>query len=192
MSARAVFWLSIVVLATACAPVKLIEPTRATIGDAFSVEPQIRWASVPARAGVDVWTVDGAGLEAVTFVKGVAPGQPLYRGGMPGGPEEDKRPKFRTGMTPTEIAEFFADSIALFRVQKLETTGLRPAKFGTQDGFRFDMSWVNAAGLELQAIVAGAVVKDHLYAIMYSGARAHYFPKYRDTVEKMLDSVKLQ
>ena len=189
----AVVWLSAcALLVSACAPVKLIEPPRATIGDAFSVDPQIRWASVPARSGIELWTVDGATLEALTFFKGVEDGQPLYRGAMPGGPEEDKRPKFRATMTPTDIAELFVDSYAMFHAQKIETTGLRPAKFGTQDGFRFEITWVTPGGLDMQTLVAGAVLKKRLYAVVYSGARLHYFPRYRETVENLLKSISVQ
>jgi len=193
MIARTGLLISAVIFLSACAPVKLIEPTRVTIGDGFSVEPQIRWSSIPARSGLDLWTVDGATLEAVTFFKGVADGQPLYRGPMGGGaPQEDKRPKFRAAMTPTDIAELFADSFAMVQVQNVETTGLRPAKFGSEDGFRFEMTWATPGGLEMQSLVAGAVLKSRLYAVVYSGARAHYFPRYRDTVENLLKSITLQ
>ena len=192
MTARMGFLVLAVLVVNACAPVKLIEPPRATIADGFSVDPQIRWASLPSRSGIDLWTVDGATLEALTFFKGVADGQPLYRGGIAGGPDEDKRPKFRAAMTPTDIAELFVDSYAMLQAQKIETTGLRPAKFGTADGFRFEMTWVTPAGLEMQNLVAGAVVKSRLYAVAYSGTRVHYFARYRDTVENLLKSVNVQ
>jgi len=192
MIARTGLLISAVIFLSACAPVKLIEPTRVTVGDGFSVEPQIRWSSLPARPGLDLWTVDGATLDAVTFFKGVADGQPLYRGPMGGAPQEDKRPKFRAAMTATDIAELFEDSFAMLRMQNLETTGLRPAKFGAEDGFRFEMAWVTPGGLEMQGVVAGAVLKNRLYAVVYSGARAHYFPRYRDTVENLLKSITLR
>ena len=180
------------VLAAGCAMVTLVEPKPRTIGDAYSVEPQIRWASVPARPGMDLWTVDGAALDVITFVKGLADGEAMVRGAIPGGPPEDKRPKFRASMTPSDVAEVVVDSYALFGHQKIDTANLRPAKFGTADGFRFDMSWVTQVGLEMQALVAGAVVKGKLHLIIYSGTRAHYFPKYRDDVERVLDSIRLQ
>ena len=185
--------LLVLFLVTACARVKLIDNTRVSIGDTYSVDPQLRWASVPARPGLDLWTVDGAALDSVTFIKGVADGEAVFRGPIgSGAPDEDRRPKFRAEMTPSDIAELFVDSYALFRNQKLETAGLRPAKFGTEDGFRFEMTWVTPAGLEMQALVAGAIIKKRLHAVVYSGARAHYFPKYRDAVEKLLISIKLQ
>lgn len=179
-------------LTAGCAVVTLVEPKRTTVGDAYSVEPQIRWTSLPARTGMELWTVDGSGLQSITFVKGVADSQPVVRGLIQGGAPEDKRPKFRKGMTPSEIMELLVDSYALFGNQKIETANLRPAKFGTADGFRFEMTFVLRSGLEMQALAAGVVVKDRLHALIYSGTRAHYFPKYRDTVERVLASVQLQ
>ena len=180
------------VLAAGCAMVTLVEPKATSIGDAYTVEPQIRWASVPARSGMDLWTVDGAALDSITFVKGLADGEVMLRGAVQGGPPEDKRPKFRAQMTPSDIAELVIDSYALLGHQKIETASLRPAKFGSAEGFRFEMGWVTRGGLEIQALVAGAVVKGKLHLIIYSGTRAHYFPKYRDDVERVLASIRLQ
>ena len=188
---RLALLLLVSVVAAGCA-ISLVEPKRTTIGDAYSVEPQIRWTSLPARSGFTVWTVDGAELEALTFVKGVTDGEVLMRGAIPGGPAEDKRPKFRAQMTPSEIAELVVDSFALFGAQRIETSNLRPAKFGTADGFRFEVTWITRSGLEAQALVAGAIVKGKLRLIYYSGARAHYFQKYRDDAERVLTSVRLQ
>jgi hypothetical protein len=179
-------------LASGCVMVTLVEPRPTSIGDTYTVEPQIRWASVPARPGLEVWTVDGTALDAITFVKGLADGAVLLRGVIQGGPPEDRRPKFRARMTPNEIAELVVDSYALFGAQKIETSNLRPATFGSADGFRFDMGWITRSGLEMQALAAGAVIKDRLHLIIYAGARAHYFPKYRDDVDRVLASVRLQ
>lgn len=190
MKRRALLVLAAVLLA-GCAGVTLVEPRRTTVGDAYSVEPQVRWSSLPARTGMELWTVDGSGLEAIIFVKGVADGRPVVRGAIQDGPSEDKRPKFRKGMTPSEIMELLVDSYALFGNQKIETANLRPAKFGSANGFRFEMTFVLRTGLEMQAMVAGAVVKDQLRAIIYAGTRAHYFPKYRDTAERVLASIQL-
>lgn len=179
-------------LMAGCVMVTLIEPKPTSIGGAYTVEPQIRWASVPARPGLELWTVDGSALDAITFVKGLADGEVLLRGAIQGSTPEDKRPKFRAQMTPSEIVELVVDSYALYGHQKIETSNLRPAKFGTADGFRCDMSWVTRSGLEMQALLAGAVVKGKLQLVIYSGTRAHYFPKYRDDIERVLRSVQLQ
>jgi hypothetical protein len=184
--------LLLVALVTAgCAMVTLIEPKPTTIGDAYTVQPQIRWASVPARPGMDLWTVDGSALDALTFVKGLADGEVLVRGAIREGPPEERRPRFRAQMTPSDVVELVVDSYALLGNQKIEAVNLRPAKFGAADGFRFELTWVSPGGLEIQALVAGAVVKGRLHLIIYAGTRAHYFPKYRDDAERVIASVRL-
>ncbi len=41
-------------------------------------------------------------------------------------------------------------------------------------------------------MVVGAVAKGKLHLIIYTGARRHYFPKYRDDVDRMMDSIQIQ
>ena len=43
----------------------------------------------------------------------------------------------------------------------------------------------------MDALVAGAAIEDKLYLILYTGARIHYYPKYRDHVEQLLASIEM-
>ncbi|MBI2080419.1 MAG: hypothetical protein HYT86_01640 [candidate division NC10 bacterium] len=95
-------------------------------------------------------------------------------------------------MTPTEIMEFAVDSLAAAGLEKVQASGLRPERFGTAQGFRFEMTYLTRQGLEGQGTVVGAVVNERLHLIIYSGARAHYYPKYRDHVERLIQSIRLQ
>lgn len=188
---RAASILGLALLMAGCVTPTLIEAKRTSIGGTYTVEPQVRWTSFPAGDMTELWTVDGAGLEAIRFVKGAGDGAIVLQGMIAGVPAE-KRPKFRVSMSPSEIMELVVDSYSLIGAQKIETTGLRPVKFGAADGFRFEMTFVWKNGLEAQALVAGAVVKNRLYLIVYSGTRVHYFPKHKDDVERILSSIQLQ
>ncbi|MGH7407464.1 MAG: hypothetical protein ACREKF_05580, partial [Candidatus Methylomirabilales bacterium] len=131
--------------------------------------------------------VDGPGLQAIRFVNGLAEGEALFDGGG-----KEKRPTFRKTMAATEFMEFVVDSLALAGLEKIQPTGLRPESFGGPQGFRFDMSFVTRQGLEGQGTVVGAVLKEKLYLIIYSGARAHYYPKYKEHVERIIQSIRTQ
>lgn len=48
-----------------------------------------------------------------------------------------------------------------------------------------------ATPCEGQGSVTGAVAKGKLHLIMYTGARKHYFPKYREDVDRMVDSIRI-
>ena len=175
------------VLVTGCATAyTLVEPRRTAIGDVYTVEPQIPWSA--RKAGKrELWTVDGPALQAIRFINGLVDGEPLFEGGG-----KEKRPTFRKTMAATEIMEFVVDSLALAGLEKIETTGLRPEQFGGSQGFRFDMSFVTRQGLEGQGTVVGAVLKEKLHLIIYSGTRAHYYPKHKEHLERIIQSIRTQ
>ena len=188
----------VLLTAVACAPYTVVEPTRTRIGKTYSVEPQIRWTSLREAGRTDLWTVDGPALEAVRFIKDVDDGESLLGraivGGGPGSSQiaEDKQPRFRATMTPTEIVELVVDTWALLGASKIQATGLRPVKFGAADGFRFDLAFVSADGVEGLAIGAGVVIKNRLQLILYSGTRLHYFDKHRPAVDRLIESIRLE
>lgn len=169
-----------------CATYSLVEPRLVTIAGAYMVDPQIPWSA--AREGAwEVWTVDGPSLQSIQFLKGLEDGEPLFR---PRG--DEKRPNFRKTMTASEIMELVVDSFSAVGAQKIRAMNLRPAAFGTAQGFRFELAYLTATGLEKQAMVAGAVLSHRLYLIIYSGAREHYYPKYREHAERIIQSVRLK
>ena len=181
-----------------CSLYAVVEPTRTRIGESYSVEPQMRWTSLREGGRSELWTVDGPALEAIRFMKDVGDGETLLgRAVVTGGPggrktPEDKQPRFRATMTPSEIMELVVDTWSLFGASKIEATGLRPAKFGAVDGFRFELAFVWTDGVEARATAAGAVVKKRLQLIMYSGTRLHYFDKHQPTVERLLESIRVE
>ncbi|HEV8642334.1 MAG TPA: hypothetical protein VGV13_14650 [Methylomirabilota bacterium] len=162
----------------------LVETRRVPIGDAYTVEPQITWTSV-AQDKVESWTVDGFALHYLRFFKGIANGEPLLAGGK----DEAKRPHFRSTMTESEIAEFIVDS---FYGGRLRPRELRPATFGGAPALRFDLTYVTGDGIQRRAAVVGAVLKEKLHVIVYDGAALRYFPRYRDHVERLLESIQLR
>jgi len=184
--------LALLLSASGCAPYAVIEPARTRIGDSYSVDPQIRWTSLREGGRTELWTVDGPALQSLRFMKDVGDGQSLLGRSVSSEEREvpeDKQPRFRATMTPTEIVELVADTWSLFGASKIRATGLRPAKFGTVDGFRFELAFVWGDGAEAEATAAGAVIKQRLQLIMYSGTRLYYFDKYRVTVDRLLESI---
>ncbi len=135
---------------------------------------------------VEFWTVDGAGLEAVRFITGLSEGDSLYT------PKATKKkmPTFRERMTANEIMEFVVDSMRVTGAARVDVTSLRPLKFGDLRGFRFDFTLLTAGGLEMQGLVVGTVAEEKLYLIMYQGAREHYYSKYKEQVERLIESIQ--
>ena len=160
---------------------------------------------------MEVWTVDGPNLAALYFLNGVKDGDTLF--GAPG--DEQSIPRFYKYMTPTEVMELVVASLAasntrtqpeldaiagrraIIRTDQIiatmvETTGLRPIDFGSHPGFRFDLAFRTGQGLKEAGFVIGAVLEEKLYLIIYTAARAHYYDKYKQQVERLVASIQVK
>lgn len=168
-----------------CAPFTLVEAKRTTIGGFYTVEPQRAW-SARQEGKTEAWTVDGFPLESVRFVKALAEGEALAAS------RAAKAPAFKAHMTPNEIMEFVVDSLATAGAQRIEASNLHPSKFGALDGFGFDLAYLLGNGLESQGMVVGAVTQSKLHLILYTGARQHYFPKYKTDVDRIVESIRME
>lgn len=171
---------------SACSRYTLLEPQRHQVSDFYSVEPQVQWSRVETGA-IEEWTVDGPMLQAVRFFDGLKEGDPLFK--IYG--QKKTLPLFRAGMSATEVQEFVVDSMAALGFTDVKAENLRPFQFGTAPGFRFELKYLSADGLELNGIAAGTTTKDALYLILYTGTRSYYFDKHKSDVERMLQSIQL-
>jgi hypothetical protein len=173
---------------TACgAPTyESVKLERRTIGDEYSVQPPIVWNRVTHGKG-ELWTVNGPLLDAVYLFGGLAEGDRLFE---VTGEAKKAMPTFRKAMSEQEIMEFVVDSLVALGYASVEPTGLRPSPFGRLTGFRFELAFVSETGLEQSGLAQGAIEAGKLHLILYLGARQHYFPTYRDEVERLIESVQ--
>ncbi len=184
------------ILISACSHYSLVEPKPRSIDKQLgTVDPQIPWSRI-AKGKIEIWTVDGPTLQAVRFYKGLKDGDAL----LPIRGDEGEIPVYRRDMRATEIMEFFVDSlIAAERLGwrepnltagRIAAENLRPYDFSRQRGFRFEIRFVAANGLEYEGFVVGARIEDKLYLISYSGTRQYYYPKYKQAAEKLMASLR--
>lgn len=165
---------------------RLVRPGKAVSLGYYSVDPQISW-TVSANRKWQAWTVDGYYLHRISFSSGLREGDVLF-GRLEG---EAGAPTFKAGLTPHEIMEFVAASYAALGYKQVKTAGLKPHPFGRLEGFRFELESFDRFDLEVRALVVGAVEDHKLYAICYDGASEYYFPKYRETVERLIASIQI-
>ncbi len=123
------------------------------------------------------------------FFKALGDGDRLFE--PPRRSDDEEFPSYQSGMRGVGVMELVVDSLARAGAGDVEPGNLRPARFGSVPGFRFELSFLSADGLEMQGLAAGAVIEDKLHLILYTGARLHYFPKYRDPVERMIGSIEM-
>ncbi len=186
---------AILLLALAgCAQYSLVKSEPQDIGDAYSVDPQMtwnKWATGNGQTWIPdtavAWTADGPDLESVIFYASLEKDARLFKA-----PGKQDFPSFDPGMRASDVAEFVAASFAARGNANVETEGLRPAAFGALDGFRFEFSMATEHGLEVDGMALGALEDGKLHLILYNGARLHYFPEYKDEVERIFGSVDQQ
>ena len=169
-----------------CVQYNLVTTERYDLGE-FSVEPQIEWSSLD-RGGIEVWTVNGTGLQAIYFADGVEDGEPFFEQRF--GESDKKLPLFRSPMTANEAMEFIVDTLSISGAGEVRATGLRPKKFGAHDGFRFGIDYIETSGLDARGIAHGAVIDGKLYVMIYLAPAEHYFDTYGGYVERMIDSLE--
>lgn len=178
--------IAIIAALSGCVQYNLITTERHDLGG-FSVEPQIEWSTLE-QSGIEVWTVNGTGLEAIYFADGIEDGEPFFEQRF--GESDKQLPLFRSPMTANEAMEFVVDTLSISGAGEVKTTGLRPATFGAHAGFRFGIDYLEASGLEARGIAHGAVIDGKLYLMLYLAPAEHYFDTYGGYVERMIESLE--
>jgi len=176
-------------LLAGCARYTLVDRGPHTVAGLYTVDPQIRW-SASTNGKVEMWTVDGSGLESIQFLNGLADGEVLIQAAAAA--NSPKRMTFRKTMTPSELAELLADALTSAGAQHVTVTNLGPHQFGSAPGFRCELAFTNKGGLAKQGLAAGAIINDRLYVVLYTGAKLHYYEAYRADVEKMIQSIRMK
>ena len=182
---RKLWWLVLIVL-SGCSTYTLIEPQRVTIDDLYSVKPGIQWSQVK-QGNVHLWTVDGAALESIRFINDIREGVPVVD------ITNDKHETpFRPDMSEAELVDAIVNALSNSGAQQVKARDLEPALFGNLDGFRFKLDFLTEDGLRKYGDVIGVVNNDALYLILYTGASLHYYPKFHDEFERIVQSIEIR
>jgi len=188
---KSILILSCLLLA-ACQSFTLVEAKKQTIGGTYSVEAQIQWNKMDEQ-GVELWTVDGPLLQSLRFVSEVKDGDALFTlPRAPGSAEQQAQmPTYRDDFSLSETVEFIIASLERYGANQIKASHIRPAKFGSADGIRFEFTFLTEEGLESDGIATAATIDAELFVVIYSGTHEYYFPKYKDQVERLLASIAL-
>lgn len=148
-----------------------------------------RWTARPSNRG-EIWTLDGLGLNELSFFAGIRDGETLYH-------EQDRRnlplPRYRSNMSPLDVVELFEGSnrillqSSIFEIGKVE-----PAKLAGHDGVRFQYRFV-AGGEELARRGEGvaAIIDGKLYLVNFAAPAIHYFDRDLPKFHAIVDSISI-
>lgn len=146
--------------------------------DSMAVTPPREWNKISGSLFVDIhavedWTQNGPYLDGISFVTGLKDGKALvYQRSR----DDRQVPKFRSNMTPPEIAAMIE---SLFRVRAgavdFKTLSLAPRPFMGASGFQFDYEHLDGDEVRRRGRAIAAVIDGRLYMILFDAARSHYY-----------------
>ena len=172
----------------------LVRPKEVRVGDdSMAVTPPREWNRISARIFTDIrdvedWTQNGPYLDGISFVTGLKDGKALvYQRSQ----DDRQVPKFRSNMTPPEIAAILE---SLFRVRggavEYKTTALVPRPFLGVSGFQYDYEHLDSDEVRRKGRAVGAVVDGKLYLILFDAARSHYYGALLPDFEAIVQSAR--
>jgi len=139
---------------------------------------------------VEDWTLDGPILDGISFVSGMKSGRYLIRQRKSA---DQQVPKFRSDMTPPEIAAMLE---SLYRVRggavEFRTLSLQPRTFLGANGFQLDYEHLDSDELWRKGRVVGAVIDGRLYLILLDAARSHYYNATLPDFEAIVASAQIR
>ena len=139
---------------------------------------------------IEEWTLNGPYLDGIIFITGLKNDRyMIYQRRT----ASQQVPKFRSNMTPPEIAGMIE---SLFRVKggtvDFRTLGIQPRQFLGYSGFQFDYEHLDGDELWRKGRAVGAVIDGRLYLILLDAARSHYYPTTLPDYESIVASARLR
>lgn len=180
-------------LLAACAQITLVKSGNVKIGDVLTVDTATDWNRFPPANGLESWTLDGLGLQALMFNTNIEEGENIARktGSDEGANARFKNlPKFKKGMNALDISEMYVATFTQYGNSNVRASGIRKAAFGGRDGFYFELDYTDKEGLERRAIVQGTTQTGNLNVIVYAAAKLHYFDRDLDRAKNIIESVR--
>jgi len=171
----------------------LVAPGTVNVGD-LQVAAAQSWNRAPtgttaSRKDAQVWTRDGMLLDRLIMIPAVPDGQPIFQ-------TNDKQaalPPFRSDMLPNELEELTESSITkLFGEGEasVETSNLRPQRFGEDRGVMFNMDIKVTDSPDYRGLAGAFVADGKLYLMMYIAADPYYYEKHRADAEALIAGAK--
>jgi len=158
----------------------------------LSAAPASEWNKLSARGGknVEIWTLDGGGLNKITFFGGIPVGDPLFK-------EVDKKhdplPRVTPNMLITDIPAILESTYRIqLHTMQMSIDDEEPTLVGGHKGIKFTYSFIRQDDeLQRKGEAVGAFVGDRLYIIAYEAPAVHFFDKDVDKFRQLVTTLKI-
>ena len=182
-------------LLSGCASFVAVPPGEST-HTGMTVTTGTTWNQLPAnatfssRVNTRQWTLDGLLLDRLILIPAIPPGEAVFR--QQAG--NDSLPLFSADMLPHEIQELVESSIVRLFGEGgavVETSGLRPQRFGQDKGILFDLAVSVSDGPDYRGVTGALVVDDKLYLIVYLAVKTYYYDKHLNEALGVIKSLRV-
>jgi len=144
----------------------------------LTITPDHEWNKMGARPGrnSETWTLDGDGLNDVTFYGGIESGRTLFR-------EVSKKnkplPRFAATMLLTDIPALFENSYSIaLDTQLMKIEGVTPTTFLGAKGVHFAYSFSRPdEEVRRKGEASAAIIGGRLYMITFEAPNVYYFDR---------------
>ncbi len=175
-----------IAILSACAGYKGVDSTKTiAVGDII-IAPQIGWTNIPVQGTLTMWTVNGTGLDELYFFNAKADA-PLFETNKIANKD---MAVYRAAMLPDDVMEAMASTLGKLGFLQVQTMGLKPAGFGSEQGFRFDITMTSSGGLQYKGMATFAQIPGKLEAVIFIAPEEYYFDHYAGTVDKVFSSIQ--
>jgi hypothetical protein len=161
------------------------------IGSAYNVNLNKTWSTISLfnlNREVKYLTIDGPLLNNFYLTEGLAVGRSMVRAPLKSRP----MPIVKRDMSETELAEFVVDTVAAFGYEGVASQNLRPAKFGSADAVRFDLTAKTDAGLNILGTAQVAFVSGKVHVMLFLAPGEHFYPTLLGEVDSIFASATLR
>lgn len=165
-------------------------PRTAIAKSSISATPTDEWNKLTRNEGknTEIWTIDGDGLNKVTFMGGIAPGMPIMR-------EVDRKnrplPKVAANMLITDIPALLESTYRVrYGVNRMSIDSQEPATVSGKKGIRFTYSFTRDDAVARKGEAIGAVIGGKLYLVAYEAPALYFFDKDVEKYRRMAATLK--
>jgi hypothetical protein len=160
----------------------------ADLGDGVSVIPTTAWARVHGGNLDPMLTIDGIGLGDVRYFTGVKPGDPILKvNGVP----KSEVASYKADMLPDDVMELLVANLSKSGAQDVKASALKPAKFGSKDGFAFDLTFVTKDGLNMRGAALATQRNGKLDLLLFTAPDEYYFAHRQADVQQLFSTVQV-
>jgi hypothetical protein len=179
---------TLLALLAGCGGGRLVKASQGIKVFDLRVDSELDWARYKAPRE-EAWTIDGLPLNRFVVFSRIRKDEHVFlesraRWRRPDGPW------FKPGMRPDEVRDVVLDALRQDGWSRVSASNLRPARYGTVDGLRFDADLTAQNGLNYRGTFGAAERKGRLTLFFWVAPLEHYHGRDAAAVERMFQTIR--